>query len=237
MRPTSDGQGAGGSGLTGVAAVDAVLEEAIGRHRRHDPVVGRTGGPAGNARLTSWVGLVLLVLIVAELITLLNVTGLIGWHVGVGIALVAFTLVKVASTGWRAARYYRGSPVYRTAGPPPTLLRLLGPGVVVSTLGVLGSGLALVAIGPGASRRSLFAVFGQQVTPITIHQVLFILFAVLAGVHLLGRLVPAVAQASGRHGGHPESTVPGWQARGAVLLAAAGATGLAVALVLPVHGW
>ena len=46
-----------------------------------DHMLPRTGGPAGNAALTAWTGLTLLVLSVAELLTLFNVTGLISWHV------------------------------------------------------------------------------------------------------------------------------------------------------------
>lgn len=69
----------------GVDVLDDVLDEAVGRGRRHDPVVGGTGGPAGNARLTAWVGLLLVVLIAAELVTLLDVTSLIDRHVRIGI--------------------------------------------------------------------------------------------------------------------------------------------------------
>jgi hypothetical protein len=44
-------------GSTGYPAVDDVIAEAVGRGRRHDPVVSPSGGPAGNARLTAWAGL------------------------------------------------------------------------------------------------------------------------------------------------------------------------------------
>jgi hypothetical protein len=50
---------------------------ATGRRHRDDPLEPRTGGPAGNARLTAWTGLLLLVLSLAELVTLLDVGGLI----------------------------------------------------------------------------------------------------------------------------------------------------------------
>jgi hypothetical protein len=226
------------SGPSGYALLDGVVAEAIGRGGRHDPVLPRSGGPAGNARLTAWTGVLLLAVIIAELVTLLDVTGLIGWHVGIGIVMVALTLMKSASTGWRIVRYYTGQAAYVRAGPPPTLLRLLGPLVVFTTLGVLGSGIALIAIGEEQSQQSLFALLGQQVSPITIHQAFFVLFAVCTGLHLLARFVPAVFLMSGRtqrvasRGG-----VPGRRGRAAMLTAALLASALAVVLVLPVHGW
>src|SRR5690242_1771743 len=118
-----------------------LLGEAAGRSHRRDAVLPRTGGPAGNARLTAWTGAILLVLFVAEVVTLLDVRGLIDWHVALGVLLVPPALLKVASTGWRFLRYYtRGRP-YVEAGPPIVPLRLLGPLVIVFTLGLLGSGL------------------------------------------------------------------------------------------------
>jgi len=218
--------------------VDDVVGEAIGRGRRRDPVIGRTGGPAGNARLTSWIGLLLLVVIVAELLTLLDVTDLMAWHVGVGIVLVALALLKSASTGWRILRYYTGHRGYVAAGPPPLVLRVLGPLVIFTTSGVLGSGIALIAIGQQQSERSMFALLGLRISPITVHQAFFILFAVFAGMHLLARLVSAVFLVSGR-GPHAQAMtpVPGGLGRGTAVAAAIMASALAVALTLPVNAW
>ena len=52
-------------------------------------------------------------------------------------------VLKIASTGWRFVRYYAGAPAYRRKGPPPVLLRLLGPVVVILTVVLLASGVAL----------------------------------------------------------------------------------------------
>lgn len=71
-----------------------VLAEATGRRRRSDAVVPGGGGPAGNARLTAATGLVLLALFLAELVTLLDVSGLIGWHVAIGVLLVPPALLR-----------------------------------------------------------------------------------------------------------------------------------------------
>src|SRR5215471_4616849 len=122
---------------------DPVVAEATGRTHRPDEALPG-GGPAGNARLTAWVGLVLLALFLAELVTLLDVRGLVSWHVAIGLLLIPPAIVKTVSTGWRIARYYTGSRPYRDAGPPPLLLRILGPLVVFSTLAVLASGLVLI---------------------------------------------------------------------------------------------
>src|SRR4051812_11851259 len=95
---------------------------ALGQGHRDDPVGARTGGPAGNARLTAWLGLLLLVLFLAELVTLLDVRGLVTWHIAIGVLLVPPTLAKTASTGWRVVRYYTHTGPYVQAGPPPLLL-------------------------------------------------------------------------------------------------------------------
>ena len=121
--------------------VTEVVDHAIGRRSRADPVTARSGGPAGNALLTAWIGLTLLVLSVAELLTLFDVRGLIDWHVVIGALLIPPALVKTASTSWRMVRYYLGNEGYRTSGPPPMLLRLLGPLVVASTAALLATGI------------------------------------------------------------------------------------------------
>jgi hypothetical protein len=226
--------------LTRVRVLDDVVDEAVGRRHRRDPVVAGAGGPAGNARLTSWVGLLLLLLIAAELVTLLDVSGLIDWHVGIGLALTAFALLKTASTGWRILRYYTGSSAYGSAGPPPALLRVLGPLVIAATLGVLGSGIALIAVGSTTARGPLLSLVGHPISLVTVHQGFFILFAVTAGLHLLARFVPALSLATGRprRPGDPGPGVPGEGRRIALLVATAIAAVLAIALVLPsVQGW
>jgi hypothetical protein len=173
-------------------AVVAALAEATGREARDNPVLPGTGGPAGNALLTAWTALVLLFLSVAELLTLFDVRGLISWHVALGALLVPPAVMKTASTGWRMARYYIGDTSYRQAGPPPLLLRLLGPFVVVSTLGLLGTGVLLVLLGEERSRQSSVTLLGLRVDWLTAHQGFFAVWAVVVGLHLLGRIVPAL---------------------------------------------
>ena len=221
----------------GVDAIDDVFDEAVGRRHRPDPVLGRTAGPAGNAQLTAWTGLLLLALAVVELVTLVDVRGLLSWHVVVGVLLGAVAALKIGSASWRFLRYYAGHRPYRQAGPPPVLLRILGPLVVLSTVGVLGSGLWLIAVGPTTGRRPLLTFLGQRLDLLSIHQALFIVFAVAAGLHLLARLVPAAVLATER-GHRGDGRLRGRGPRVAVLGATLVAGALAAALILPAaSGW
>jgi hypothetical protein len=82
-----------------------VTDEALGRGTPRDPALDRTGGPAGNARLTAWIGLTLLVLIAAERVTLADVRGPIDLARHRGSPPRPGGLVKTGSTGWRVLRY------------------------------------------------------------------------------------------------------------------------------------
>jgi hypothetical protein len=98
-----------------------------GRTTGDDPVLPWTGGPAGNAVLTAWTGLVVLGLSLAELVTLLSVHRLIGWHVVIGTLFVPPATLKTASVGWRIIRYYGRDANYRQAGPPRCCCGFWGP--------------------------------------------------------------------------------------------------------------
>ena len=174
-----------------------VVAAALGHEHRSDPTTGPTGGPAGNARLTAWLGLLLLVAFVLECVTLVSLGSMIALHIVVGVLLVALVIAKTATTGWRILRYYMGDPHYRDAGPPPLLLRLFGPLVVLGGLAVLGTGLALVALG-SAARSALFSVGPLRVDAVTLHQAAFVLWLAVTIPHTLTRLVPAVQLAMGR---------------------------------------
>ena len=216
------------------SAISETLQVAAGQIHRDDPVAPGSGGPAGNARLTAWTGLLLLALSLAELITLINVGSLISWHIAIGVILIPPALLKTASTGWRVVRYYRGNPAYLRGGPPPMLLRVLGPGVVLSTLGLLGSGLLLILLGQDSSRSVLFSALGQRVDWLTVHQGMFIVWAVLTGVHVLARTIPAV-QLTVLHS-RTATAVDGTRIRAAVLIGTLVVAGLAAAYVLSAFG-
>lgn len=216
-------------------AVDAV-EIATGRRDRDDPIAQRTGGPAGNAKLTAWIGLLLLLLFLAELVTLLDVRGLISWHIAIGAILIPPALLKTATTGWRIVRYYGGSAAYQDAGPPPLALRLLGPLVVLSTLAVLATGVMLVLIGQSSSRQTITTLLGQRVDVITLHQASFAAWAVATGLHTLGRTYPALHTTILSDDHTRGRRVPGRVVRLAVLVAMAVLAFLTAAYLLGAVG-
>lgn len=215
-------------------ALDDLVRTATGQAHRADPLRGRTGGPAGNARLTSWTGLVLLVVLAVEGFTLLSLGQLLGVHILIGALLVPVVLLKSASTGWRIARYYTGDADYVAAGPPPLVLRLLGPLVVLASLAVLGTGLALIAMGSD-SFRTLVALPGLGVSMVTLHQLSFVGWFAVMTLHVLGRTIPALREVTSRRA--KGNGTPGGSARGG-LLAASLAAGVVVGiLVLGASSW
>jgi hypothetical protein len=146
----------------------------------------RLGGPEGNARVTGLTAAVLLVMLAAEGATLVQVHAWITPHVVIGMVLVPFVLLKMGTTTWRMVNYYRGPGPYRDRGAPPLLLRLLGPVVVLLTLLVFASGIALLLV-PHSLRDSVFFV----------HKASFVLWFGAMTIHVLGhvletsRLAPA----------------------------------------------
>ena len=110
----------------------------------------RPTDPAGNERLTAMTGAVLLVLFIAECLTLLNLGNLLTLHVFLGMLLLGPVSLKIGSTLWRFTRYYTGSAAYVRKGPPAPLQRVTGPFVILTTVAVLGSGIMLIVEGGGS---------------------------------------------------------------------------------------
>ena len=106
------------------------------------------GGSAGNEQLTAVVAGVLLLLFAIEGATLLRLESLLTVHAFVGMLLIPVVALKLASTGWRMLRYYGRSDEYVRLGPPPLLLRtLVAPVLVLSTLVLFATGVALLVLG------------------------------------------------------------------------------------------
>ena len=143
------------------------------RHR-NVPDHGRGGGADGNERLTAWTGLVLLLLLAAEGLTILSVGSLLTAHFFIGMLLLGPVAVKLGSTGYRFVRYYAGSAPYRRKGPPAPILRLLGPVIVAATVGVFGSGVALAFTGPAGRWPWVF-----------LHKGSFVVWFCATAVHVL----------------------------------------------------
>jgi hypothetical protein len=106
------------------------------------------GGTRGNARLTGSTAVILLLLLFVEGITIVFLQPLFSVHVFVGMLLIPPIALKLASTGYRFARYYTNDPSYRDEGPPQIVLRAVAPFVVLSTIALFGTGVALLALGP-----------------------------------------------------------------------------------------
>ena len=167
----------------------------------------RTGGVAGNARLTGAVAVALLVLLAAEGVTIPFIGQLLGPHMFIGLLLVPPVALKMASTGYRFARYYTHDEPYVRKGPPPAFLRVLAPGVVLTTLAVFGTGIALLFTGP-PSNTLIFA-----------HKLSFIAWVALMSLHVLGHLLelPRLASADWRRHGPREARLAGAGMRASAL--------------------
>jgi hypothetical protein len=177
-------------------------------------------GPEGNERLTAASGAVLFLMLAALGVTILSINQLLPEHFFIGMLLIPPVLLKLGSTGWRFARYYRGAPEYAVKGPPLLPLRLLAPVVVLSTIAVFATGVALMFQGP------------QRGFVVGLHKASFIVWLAATGIHVLAYLwrVPRLTAADWRlHARGPSGLV--WRR---LLLAAAVVIG-AILAVATVH--
>jgi hypothetical protein len=138
----------------------------------------RVGHPRANRRLTASVAVVLLVLLAAEGFTILRVGRLLTAHVFIGMLLVPPVLLKMGSTMWRFGQYYLGNEEYRRKGPPLPLLRILGPVLIILTVVMFATGIALL-LGPLSIRSPM----------LQLHRISFILWFAVMVIHVLGHIV------------------------------------------------
>jgi hypothetical protein len=187
------------------------------------------GGVDGNEQLTAMAGVILLVLLAVLGATIVRIGQLLWLHLFLGLLLMGPVALKLASTGYRFARYYTRAAVYRAKGPPMLVLRAIGPIVVVSTLVVFITGVVLLFNGPRG--RS---------TLVLIHKVSFIVWLVFMAFHVLGhipalgrslRAVPIAAEETGLQ---PRDARSGAAARW-VALSSALVGGAVLAVVLIPH--
>jgi hypothetical protein len=176
-------------------------------------------GTAGNERLTSATGAVLTALLIAEGVTILWLGGLRTEHMFIGLVLIPPVALKLASTGYRFARYYTGAPTYRAKGPPLLPLRLLAPFLVATTVLVFASGVALLLIGHRSGAL------------LELHKVAFIVWGACFAVHFLWYLPRAWRTLTSGRGASRPQRVPGSLLRWLLVSAALG-SGLAIAVAL-----
>jgi hypothetical protein len=136
------------------------------------------GGSAGNEQLTLALAALLIALLAVEGATILQIRSLLTIHAFVGMLLIPLVALKLASTGWRMLRYYQRSEEYVLRGPPHVALRMLvAPVLVLSTLFVFGTGVALLALGQ------------THGTLVGLHKASFLVWAGAFGLHVLVHLI------------------------------------------------
>jgi hypothetical protein len=174
-------------------------------------------GVRGNARLTSITGVVLLVLLAVEGVTLLKMGSLLAPHIVIGFLLIGPIGLKVSSTGYKILRYYTHADAYVAEGPPPLLRRLLAPLVIVTTAGLFVSGVVLVTVGPDHEGRWLL-----------VHKVFFVLWFAAMTLHVLLHLTRALRGTVKEYAERGSLAIAGRTSRQLSILAAL-ASGLAFA--------
>jgi hypothetical protein len=196
-------------------------ESALARPRARG---ASSGGTAGNERLTAATGAVLIVLLAVIGVTIISLSRLLWVHLFVGMLLIGPLVLKLGATGYRFARYYTSNRAYKQKGPPPTPLRVIAPIVVLSTLVVFASGVALLLVGP-SSRGTL----------LPIHKVSFFVWVAFMAIHVLAHL-PTVARALRADYVDPAiggRRLPGRNGRALSLLGALVAGAVLAILVIP----
>jgi hypothetical protein len=156
-------------------------------------------------------------------VTIIRIGQLLWLHLFLGMLLIGPLALKLASAGYRFVRYYSGDAAYRRKGAPALLPRLLGPGVVRSTLIVFASGVALLLAGP-SSRDTL----------LPIHKVTFFFWLAFIGLHVLLHLpsiLPALRADYGRE--HITGDVTGRSGRVLALGGALVAGAVLAVLLIP----
>lgn len=133
--------------------------------------------PGGNEQLTALAGVLLVVFLAVEGATLLNLRSLLTVHAFVGMFLLPIVALKMASTGWRMARYYLGSEEYVRRGPPALPLRVIvAPVVIASTIVLFGTGVYLLA------------AHETHGTAVGLHKASFVVWLAATSIHVLTRL-------------------------------------------------
>ncbi len=202
-------------------ARERIARRRLGKRPRWLTAV-TSGGPDGNEQLTTVTGTILILLLAVIGFTIPQLRQFISVHLFVGMLLIGPVLLKMASTGYRFIRYYTGDADYRRKGPPELILRLIGPLVVLLTVAVFVTGIALLIVGP--THRNPWLL---------LHKVSFIAWLVFMSLHILGHL-PAVGRALGVGRRDQESLAGGGSGAAGRWIAIAGAlvAGLVLAVLL-----
>jgi hypothetical protein len=100
---------------------------------------------------------------------------------------------------------------------------------------LLGSGILLILLGQDSSQQNLVSALGLGVSWVSVHQGFFVVWCGATGLHLLGRIIPALRIS---FGSERVARLPGTWVRAALVGACAvAAVALAVALVHADGSW
>jgi hypothetical protein len=186
----------------------------------------RLGGIDGNEALTSATAAVLTLLLAAEGITIVQMHGLRGAHMFIGMVLIPPVALKLGSTGYRFVRYYTGARPYREKGPPLLPLRLIAPLLVVATVAIFVSGVWLLAIGH-KSDQVLF-----------VHKLSFFVWGAVFAVHFVAHLPRMIGSLRHDWSVAQGRVVAGSGARALLVTAAlGGGLALALAVLAEIGAW
>jgi hypothetical protein len=94
-----------------------------------------------NRALTSWAGLLLLPGLAVVALSGLVFGNYWQLHYIAGLSLIPLLLVKLGSTTYRALSYYTRRAMYRAAGAPEWVGRLLAPALIASTIIAMATGI------------------------------------------------------------------------------------------------
>ena len=178
--------------------------------------------------MTAAVGLLVIVPVLVVIATiLLGVHTFMSVHVFFGLALIPVVLLKLASTGWRFARYYTRSREYVEFGPPQIVMRMLAPLFVAATVVLFGSGVAM-----GVSSGHALQLARR------LHGPASVIWLLLLGLHVLVYLPRALRSAGADTSLVKRPPVRGLTAR-ALAVTAALVCGVAIgtATVSAQHRW
>jgi hypothetical protein len=138
------------------------------------------GGAHGNARLTSLVGLALLIGLAIEGATIPLIGRFLSVHIFVGMLLLGPVMLKLGSTGYRFVRYYSGSRPYVKLGPPAPFMRfLVAPVLIASTITLFATGVLLL-------------VEPQRGPLLLLHKASFIVWFGATAIHVLSYTLRAL---------------------------------------------
>jgi hypothetical protein len=197
--------------------------ERVGHRRARRP---RLGGSRGNELLTSANAVLLLALLAVQGVTILALDSMIHIHLFVGVVLLGPVALKLASTGYRFARYYSGAREYRAAGPPPTVLRAIAPVFVLATAGLFASGVAMLLRGEGGGFVG------------SVHVTSFWVWLACLAIHIAFNGREVITAVRSQWLARARERIAGAELRAALMLASAlGGVLLALSLLSKITGW